>query len=159
MTTLRALPLEWTTGPTEGEHGVSACSCRPRIPRRRVLVDSPESAADLLAPLLADSDRERCVALLLDTRHRLLTTTTVSIGSIDHTFMSPREVYRDALLGNAAAIVVGHNHPSGDVRPSADDRIVTTRLVDAGELVGVPLLDHLVVAGGDWTSLARMGWC
>lgn len=95
--------------------------------------------------------------LLLDTKHRLLDTTLVSIGTIDHTFMNPREILRDALLGNAAAIIVGHNHPSGDVTPSPDDRAVTTRLAAAARTVGIELLDHLVVGGGRWASLARLG--
>jgi DNA repair protein RadC len=119
-------------------------------------VTSPEAAAAQLLPALADADRERCVALLLDTRHRLLASTTVSVGSIDHTFMSPREVFRDALLGNAAAVVLGHNHPSGDPEPSADDEAVTRRIAAAGEQLGVRLLDHLVVGDG-WVSLARRG--
>ena len=97
------------------------------------------------------------MAVLLDTRHRVLDTVTISIGSIDHTFMSPREVFRDALLGNAAALVLGHNHPSGDATPSRDDERVTRRLADAAELIGIDLLDHLVVGDGQWVSLARRG--
>jgi len=123
----------------------------------RAYVTSPEAAADVLVPLLAGRDRERCVALLLDTRHRLLEAVTVSVGSIDHTFMSPREVYRDALRGNAAAVVLGHNHPSGDATPSRDDEAVTRRLAAAGDMIGIELLDHLVVGEGRWTSLARRG--
>jgi DNA repair protein RadC len=111
----------------------------------------------VLVPALQGADRERCVAALLDTKHRLLGTALVSVGSVDHTFMTPREVYRDALLANATALVVAHNHPSGDPEPSGDDRAVTHRLVAAGELVGVELLDHLVVAGPRWASLARRG--
>lgn len=126
-------------------------------PAARPAVDSPDAAAELLVPALLDLDRERCVALLLDTKHRLLRAATVSIGSIDHTFMAPREVFRDALLGNAAALVLGHNHPSGDPEPSSDDERVTGRLRRAGELIGVELLDHLVVGGRRWVSLARRG--
>jgi DNA repair protein RadC len=138
-------------------HCVGTGGFRPAPPADRPAVTSPEGAAQVLVPLLDGADRERCVAALLDTRHRLLGTTVVSIGSIDHTFMSPREVYRDALLANASAIVLAHNHPSGDVTPSADDHAVTRRLADAGQLVGIELLDHLVVAGDRWTSLARRG--
>ena len=136
-----------------------ACSDRWRAvgDTDRVDVTSPESAAEVLVPVLAGADRERCVAALLDTKHRLLRTATVSIGSIDHTFMAPREVFRDALLANAAALVLAHNHPSGDPEPSRDDEQVTRRLVRAGELVGVQVLDHLVVGGARWVSLARRG--
>nr|WP_274387723.1 JAB domain-containing protein [Salsipaludibacter albus] len=125
----------------------------------RLAVTSPESAATVVAPVLAGRDREACVAVALDTRHLVLDVGVVSIGSLDHTFMAPREVYRDALLVNAAAVVVAHNHPSGDPTPSADDVAVTTRLARAGEVVGVDLLDHLVVAGSRWQSLARQGHC
>lgn len=130
--------------------------CSPSPVAERVAVTSPEAAAALLLPTLAGADRERCVALLLDTRHRLLETRTVSIGSIDHTFVAPREVYRDALLANAAAVVLGHNHPSGDPEPSRDDEQVTRRVARVGAELGVRLLDHLVVGEG-WTSLARRG--
>jgi DNA repair protein RadC len=135
-------------------------SCAPhrfRVAGDRPEVTSPEAAAEVLVPPLRDRDRERCVAALLDTKHRLLDVVTVSVGSIDHTFMAPREVFRDALLANASAVVLAHNHPSGDPEPSRDDELVTRRLVRAGELVGVEVLDHLVVGGDRWISLARRG--
>ena len=146
-----------TDGPCEAcVHGARRRSALPP-PDERALLTSPEAAADVLEPWLAGHDRERCVVLLLDTKHRLIDTRLVSIGTIDHTFMSPREILRDALLGNAAAIIVGHNHPSGDVTPSPDDRAVTRRLAAAAGTVGVDLLDHVVVGGGRWASLARLG--
>lgn len=155
----------WTAGPTEGRSADSAparcpaCTRRAFVPaeRRRAAIASPEAAAEVVVAELAGWDRERCVALLLDTKHRLLEVVTVSVGSIDHTFMAPREVYRDALLANASALVLAHNHPSGDPEPSRDDELLTRRLARAGELVGVELLDHLVVGGRRWASLARRG--
>jgi DNA repair protein RadC len=135
-------------------------SCAPHrflVARDRPEVTSPEAAAEVLVPPLRGRDRERCVAALLDTKHRLLDVATVSVGSIDHTFMAPREVFRDALLANASALVLAHNHPSGDPEPSRDDELVTRRLVRAGELVGIEVLDHLVVGGDRWVSLARRG--
>lgn len=123
----------------------------------RPSVTSPDRAAELAIPVLGSRDREACVAILLDTKHRVLDLELVSLGSIDHTFMAPREIYRSALLANASAIVVAHNHPSGDPTPSRDDIAVTARLIRAGELFGVRLLDHLVVAGAHWESLARAG--
>ena len=130
---------------------------RPAPARERTAITSPEAAVDVIAPLLRDRDREHCVAALLDTKHRLIDTPTISVGSIDHTFMSPREVFRDALLANASAIVVAHNHPSGDPEPSIDDEKITKRLVAAGQVVGIDVLDHVVIAGGAWVSLARRG--
>jgi DNA repair protein RadC len=130
---------------------------RPAPARERMSITSPEAAVDVIAPLLRDRDREHCVAALLDTKHRLIDVPTISVGSIDHTFMSPREVFRDALLANASAVVVAHNHPSGDPEPSIDDEKITKRLVAAGQVVGIDVLDHVVIAGGAWVSLARRG--
>lgn len=163
---LHPAPLAgFTRGPSEGREplpaGVACAACDRVVYRPgeldRVEVTSPEVAARVLVPRLAGSDRERCVAALLDTKHRLLEVVLVSVGSLDHTFMAPREVYRDALLANAAALVLAHDHPSGDPTPSRDDELLTRRLVRAGELVGVELLDHLVVGGERWVSLARRG--
>lgn len=159
--------LTWTTGPSEGRRALPelAPSCahcatrpyRPADPDSRPAITSPEQAAEVLLPGFVDADRERCLVALTDTKHRLLEVVTVSVGSIDHTFMSPREVFRDALLANAAALVLAHNHPSGDPEPSRDDELVTRRLVRAGGLVGVEVLDHLVVGLPRWVSLARRG--
>lgn len=155
--------VTWREGPAQGR-GTAATGCTicARAAFRggdatRPALTSPEAAAELLVPALAHLDRERCVAALLDTRHRLVEQVVVSVGSVDHTFMAPREVYRDALLANASALVLAHNHPSGDPEPSRDDEQLTVRLVRAGELVGVDLLDHLVVGGTRWVSLARRG--
>jgi len=117
----------------------------------------PEEVAAAVVPLIGGADREHCLSVLLDTKHRVLRTLTVSIGSIDHTFMTPHGIFRDALLHNAAAVILAHNHPSGDPEPSRDDERVTRRLVESGRLLGVEVLDHLVVGGGSWVSLARRG--
>lgn len=130
---------------------------RPGPPATRPQVTTPEDAAALVTPLLLGLDREHCLLVNLDVKHRLLGLTTVSVGTVDHTFMAPREVYRDALLTGASAIFLAHNHPSGDATPSADDRHLTRRLAQAGSTVGVELLDHLVVGDPDWVSLARLG--
>ena len=156
----------WRTGPDSGrttatlERTCGRCVERAFLPLdidERVQISRPEDAADLLLPELAGRDRERCVAALLDTKHRHLATVTVSVGSVDHTFMAPREILRDALLANASAVVLAHNHPSGDPTPSRDDELVTRRLVQAGEVVGIEVLDHLIIGGARWVSLARRG--
>lgn len=130
---------------------------RPGPPDGRIQVTSPDDAAALVAPLLAGRDREHCLLVTLDVKHRLVGVATVSVGTADHTFMAPREVYRDALLAGASAIFLAHNHPSGDPTPSADDRALTRRLAQAGSTVGVDLLDHLVIGDPGWVSLARVG--
>jgi DNA repair protein RadC len=148
-----AAPSRTLAGPT--------CDrCRREIPLpsiEGVRIGEPDDVAALLVPLIGGADREHCLALQLDTKHRVLATTTVSIGSLDHTFMTPLGIFRDALLANAAAVVLAHNHPSGDPEPSRDDERVTRRLVEAGRIMGVEVLDHLVVGGGTWVSLARRG--
>ena len=130
---------------------------RPGPPADRSQVTSPEDAHALVADHLRDRDREHCLLVALDVRHRLLGVRTVSIGTIEHTFMSPREIYRDALLQGASAIFLAHNHPSGDADPSPEDRAVTRRLARAGATLGVELLDHLVLGDPAWTSMARAG--
>lgn len=126
-------------------------------PGCRAQLATPEDAAAVLAPLLRGHDRELCVLAALDTKHRLLSVDTISVGTADHTFMAPREIYRAALLAGASAIVVAHNHPSAEATPSADDRHITRRLAQAGATLGVELLDHLVIGDPEWTSLARLG--
>ena len=122
-----------------------------------VRLGDPEEVASTVVPLIGGADREHCLSVLLDTKHRILRTLTVSIGSIDHTFMTPHGIFRDALLHSAAAVILAHNHPSGDPEPSRDDERVTRRLVESGRLLGVEVLDHLVVGGSAWVSLARRG--
>lgn len=154
---------QWREGPSDHVARTFAPRCAhcDRISRSRrqdsAVIDSPEAAADVLLPAFANADRERCVALYVNTKHRLLSVVTVSIGSLDHTFMAPREVFRDALIENAAAVVLAHNHPSGDPEPSSDDLAVSRRLVRAGSLIGVDVLDHLVIGSHSWVSLARRG--
>lgn len=100
------------------------------------------------------SRRESFFAVLLDVRHRVLAMHVVSTGSIDQAPVHPREVFSAAIRDGAAAIVVAHNHPSGDASPSAEDRLVTERLRDSGRLVGIELLDHLVVGAERYYSFA-----
>lgn len=124
----------------------------------RQQVTCPEDAAEVALPILAGLDREGCVLVSLDTKHRVLGVDLVSIGSADHTFMAPREVYRTALLRGASALFLAHSHPSGDPTPSSDDRAVTRRLASAAATLGMDLLDHLIIGDhGVWVSLAQQG--
>jgi DNA repair protein RadC len=137
----------------------SGAGFRPGPPDDRAQISTPDDAVALLRPLFDGQDRECGVLLALDTRHRVIATTVVSIGTAAHTFLAPREVFRDALLSGASAIVVAHNHPSGDADPSDDDRRITRRLADAGATMGIELLDHLVLGDPGWTSMNRLGVC
>lgn len=107
---------------------------------------------------LSGLEREVFAAALLDTRHRLIEFVELFHGTIDGAEVHPRELVRQALLRNAAAVIVGHNHPSGDVEPSAADRAVTMRLKQALALVDVRLLDHVIVGGSQTLAMAERGW-
>lgn len=124
----------------------------------RLVVRRPEDLHDLLRAEFRGLDRERFVALYLDTRHRLLDRETVSIGSLNASLVHPREVFKSAVLVSAAALVVAHNHPSGCARPSGDDLELTARLDRCGELLGISLLDHLVVGEQEILSIREYGW-
>ncbi len=108
-------------------------------------------------PLLRDVPVERFLVVLLDGKHRVLRDELVSQGTLTSSPVHPREVFRPAIRHGAAAVVLLHNHPSGDPTPSADDLDITRRLRDVGELVGIRVLDHLVIGDGAYTSLADRG--
>ena len=99
----------------------------------------------LLHTYLAGTDREHFVVFFVDQKNRVIGVHTVSIGSLTASVVHPREVFKAAILANAAAIVCGHNHPSGDVQPSREDRATTKRLVDAGKLLGIEVLEHIII--------------
>ena len=128
-----------------------------RAPERARLA-RPEEVFRLLAPHLRGLAKETFVALLLDTRHRLQACERVSEGTLSTSLVHPREVFGPALRAGAAAVIVAHNHPSGDPEPSAEDLAVTRRLREVGRLLGVPLVDHVVLGDQRWVSIAeRLG--
>ncbi|MFT5200041.1 MAG: DNA repair protein RadC [Planctomycetota bacterium] len=106
-----------------------------------------------LEPRLRGLQREIFIALLLDVQNRLQGEVLVSVGTLTSSLVHPREVFRQAIAQGAAAVIVAHNHPSGDPDPSQADREVTRRLIRAGFLVGIPLLDHVVIGMGRFASL------
>jgi DNA repair protein RadC len=114
-------------------------------PDDRPPVASPRDAL-LLFDQLRRARREQVVVLLLDARHRPLRQEAVAVGSVNASRLQPRDVFGPALRSDAVAVIIGHNHPSGDPTPSRADRLVTAALRGAGDLLGVPLLDHLILA-------------
>ena len=117
-------------------------------------IRSAQSVAEMMLPVLGDEVVEVFAVLLLNGKHRVVGMAEVSRGTLTTTIVHPREVYGPALRLSSAAIIVVHNHPSGDPEPSADDIEVTRRLIEAGRMLGVPLLDHVIVGeGGRYTSL------
>lgn len=125
---------------------------RARTGERPVL-KRPDDVARFLAPELRGLEVETFQALVLDARHRLKARVEVSRGTLTMAPVHPREVFAPALRLAGVAVIVAHNHPSGDPEPSPEDVEVTRRLVESGRIVGVPLLDHLVCAGERWVSL------
>lgn len=123
----------------------------------RTAISTPEDAAAILMPRFADLEREQVGILALDTKHRIIREEVVSIGILDGSMVHPRELFRPAIQANAAAIVMFHNHPSGDPSPSGRDLEISRRIRDAGALIGIELLDHLILARSGFVSLKRQG--
>ncbi|HEY2432491.1 MAG TPA: DNA repair protein RadC [Vicinamibacterales bacterium] len=121
--------------------------------RERLLIASATDAARVLVPQFGVKPVEHFGVLLLDTRHQMLRTTLVSVGTLDASIVHPREVFREAAVAGAAAIILFHNHPSGDPRPSSDDVALTLRLMKAGEIMGIAVIDHLILVDRGFRSL------
>lgn len=121
-------------------------------------VESSEGLFHHYYPRLRDLRHELFLIVLLDAKHAIIRDQTVSKGSLTLSIVHPREVFNLAVKESAAAVIFVHNHPSGDPQPSPEDRVLTTRLVQAGEVLGIPVLDHLIVGDGRYVSFADRGW-
>lgn len=124
-----------------------------RSRRERLQFRSPRDIAELLVPEFGTRPVEQFGVVLLDTKHRFLRTTLLSVGTVDASIVHPREVFRAAASVGAAALVLFHNHPSGDPTPSRDDVDLTLRMIRAGELMGISVLDHVIIAEHRFCSL------
>ena len=120
-------------------------------------VRSPRDIVGIFAPRLEDLPVEEFHVAVLDAQHRLERDITVTRGILNSSLVHPREVFREAIAERAAAIILVHNHPSGDPSPSADDRNVTDQLVAAGRLLDIPVHDHVIIGRGRYTSFAEAG--
>jgi DNA repair protein RadC len=129
------------------------------FPDDRPVITSPREAALLLSSQLASAGTETAMALLLDARYRVIASETVAVGGVNVARLQPRDVFGRALHTGANAIILAHNHPSGDPTPSRSDRLVTLALRECAAIVGVAMLDHLVLAGSRYHSFAHdEGW-
>jgi len=126
-------------------------------PGARIQLRTPRDAATYLLPAFGARPVEHFGVVLLDTKHRVLRSTIVASGTLNTTIVLPRDVFREAMLGGAAAVIAFHNHPSGDPTPSADDVELTRRLAAAGTLVGIDLVDHVVLGDARYCSFKEMG--
>ena len=141
---------------TEEIHMIREVAIRYVGARRRVpsKITRPEEVAQYLRRRVRDDAREHFVAIYLDGRHRPIADSVVSIGTATASLVHPREVFQPAIAVGAVAVLIAHNHPSGDVTPSAEDLEVTRRLAEAGRILGVVLLDHIVwERGGAFYSI------
>ena len=118
---------------------------------------NPQALADWVLAELADRPQEHMLAVYLDTRNRVIGWTVADVGTMNRAAVEPRTILQTGLLLNAAGVAIAHNHPSGDPSPSAEDLSFTRRMAEAGEIVGVRLVDHLVIGDGNWVSLRQRG--
>jgi DNA repair protein RadC len=132
-----------------------------RVARKKaelLTIRSPQDAAGYLMELLSLDQQEKFFCLYLNTKNQVVYEKAVFIGSLNASIVHPREVFKEAFKWSAASIIVSHNHPSGDPSPSREDISVTKRLVEAGELLGIECLDHLIIGDGQFVSLKEKGY-
>jgi DNA repair protein RadC len=128
-----------------------------RVGRERIQITSPRVLAEMLLPQYGSRSVEQFGVVLLDTKHRVLRTTVVTVGTVDASIVHPREIFREAASAGAAAIVLFHNHPSGDPEPSQDDVVLTRRIAAAGILMGIDVVDHVILADARYCSMREKG--
>lgn len=123
----------------------------------RFTIRSPKDAADYLMADMASLKQENFVVLFLNIKNQILHRQTIFVGSLNASIVHPREIFREAVKRSAASIICAHNHPSGNPAPSTEDIAVTQRLMEAGAIVGIELLDHLIIGDHQFTSLSEKG--
>jgi DNA repair protein RadC len=128
---------------------------RVRNPGRPV-ISSPSDVDGLLRGRIANQDRENFVAVLLNTKNEVIESPVISVGTLSSSLVHPREVFKPAIRASAASVVLAHNHPSGKVEPSREDKEVTKRLVEAAEIIGIEVLDHVII-GEEHFSMKEAG--
>ena len=117
-----------------------------------IIIKTPEDAVKVVS-FLKNKKREYLVAIYLNARKQLITTKTISIGTLTTNLVHPRELFRPAIQNNAASVIIAHNHPSGDTQPSFEDKKVTQKLIKAGKILGIILDDHIIITKNNHTSL------
>lgn len=127
------------------------------VSHSRTSIHSPQDIADLLMPELRDLAQEHFKGIFLNTKNEVLKIRTITVGCLDSSLITPRELFREAISCNSASVIVAHNHPSGDPTPSREDVEVSKRLIESGKIIGIEVLDHLVIGDGKWISLKERG--
>jgi len=127
------------------------------IPVEWKQIRSPSDVFNAVRDYLADADREYFLTLMLSSKNNITGVNVASVGTLNSSLVHPREVFKAAILANAAAVVLVHNHPSGIPDPSNEDLEITRRLVEASKILGIEVLDHLIIGDGCWASLKEKG--
>lgn len=123
----------------------------------KTMVKCPGDVADIVMEEMRNLDREHFRVVHLNTKHHVIDIETISVGSLNSSLVHPREVFKNAIKRSSAALILVHNHPSGDTAPSNEDIDITKRLVEAGTLIGIEVLDHVVIGKGNFCSLREAG--
>jgi len=156
QTALEELSVIKGMGPAKAAQVAAALELGRRVGEgsvQRPAVNTPEDAARLVMGRMRRLDREEFRVILLDTKNRVIQVETVAVGALNTSGVQPREVFKNAIRRSAAAVILVHNHPSGDPTPSREDVALTQRLIQAGGLVGIEILDHLIIGDNRYVSL------
>lgn len=121
------------------------------------VVNSPQDAAQMVLRELSLEDKEHFMIIMLNTKHRVIAKKVISIGHLNASLVHPREMFKEAIKRSSAAVILVHNHPSGDLTPSKDDLTTTERLRDVGEILGIEVLDHIIVGDNRYLSFREQG--
>ncbi len=127
-------------------------------PAERLTIRTPDDVVGLVMDNMRHLDREHFCALLLNTKNQVLSLETISIGTLSSSMVHPRELFKAAIKKSAAAVIIIHNHPSGDPTPSKEDISITKRIVEGGEILGISVLDHLIIGDNKFVSLKAKGF-
>jgi len=146
-------------GPAKATSILAAIELGKRVlqsrPPEKTVVDDPSVAAAALSHELMWQSQERFGVLFLDIKHRILGMKVITIGTATETLAHPRDIFREVLRHGATRVIIAHNHPSGNLEPSQEDIHLTRQLLEAANLLGVPILDHLILGNGDFSSLRQ----
>lgn len=120
-------------------------------------LESPDKAAEILYKYYAEygEEKEKVLCVLLNAKKKVIGIDEVSVGTLTNSILHPREIFRKAIIAGADTIIIAHNHPSGDATPSKEDERISKRLVEAGEIISIPVIDSLVIGKGTYTSLKQ----
>lgn len=148
-------------GPAKAADILAAFELARRLSESRMeyqgVVNRPADAAELVLRDLSLADKEHFMIIMLNTKYRVIAKKVISIGHLNASLVHPREMFKEAIRRSSAAIILVHNHPSGDLTPSQEDIVTTKRLQEVGQLLGIDVLDHIIIANNDYLSFREQG--